>query len=215
MALFNSQYFPSTEDYNLLYELAPFSFSSSNTLSNSINFFPNHVVTFKIFPNPDHLPMAFAKLGLPPSLTAGTEYVQSKWIMEKLYLAGKSIVGVMLNMMKLTSAVYHIVNPNMSMHWKDILGGLKASGVLVSFECADKNEWVERLVKSDEDGKRNLTIRLLVSNSGVVRQPFFHVRYGLSHRKPIVFLTEETTKLAPILKKVLVVNRELVAKQVG
>ncbi len=68
----------------------------------------------------------------------------------------------MLNATKPTSAVYHIVNPNMSAHWKDVHGGLEASGV--SFKCVDKNEWVERLEKSDEDGKRNPTIKLLVSS---------------------------------------------------
>lgn len=47
MALFDSQYFPSIENYNPLYELAPFSFGSSDTLGNSVNFFPDHVVTFK------------------------------------------------------------------------------------------------------------------------------------------------------------------------
>ena len=76
--------------------------------------------------------------------------------------AGKSIVEVVLNATKPATAVYHIVNPNRSVHWKDILGGLEASGV--SFERVDKNEWVERLAKSDEDGKKNPTIKLLVSS---------------------------------------------------
>ncbi|SJK99598.1 related to LYS2  len=118
--------------------------------------------------------------------------------------AGKSIVEVVLNVTKPATAVYHIVNPNTSAHWKDILGGLEASGV--SFERVDKNEWVERLAKSDGDGKKNPTIKLL---------PFFRMRYGPSHRKPMVFLTEETTKIAPILKKAPAVNRELVAKWVA
>ncbi|SJK99612.1 related to LYS2  len=118
--------------------------------------------------------------------------------------AGKSIVEVVLNATKPATAVYHIVNPNTSAHWKDILGGLEASGV--SFERLDKNKWVERLAKSDEDGRKNPTIKLL---------PFFHMRYGPSHRKPMVFLTEETTKIAPILKKAPAVNRELVAKWVA
>ncbi len=45
MALFalESQYLPPTEDYNTLYELAPFSFGSSDTLDDNVNFFPDHV----------------------------------------------------------------------------------------------------------------------------------------------------------------------------
>ncbi|KAK0470220.1 L-aminoadipate-semialdehyde dehydrogenase [Desarmillaria tabescens] len=118
--------------------------------------------------------------------------------------AGKSITEVVLNATKPAMAVYHIVNPNMSAHWKDILDGLEASGV--NFERVDKNEWVERLAKSDEDGKKNPTIKLL---------PFFRMRYGPSHRKPMVFLTEETTKIAPSLKQAPTVDGELVAKWVA
>ncbi|KAK0432254.1 hypothetical protein EV421DRAFT_2024080 [Armillaria borealis] len=46
MALFalESQYLPPTEDYNSLYELAPFHFGSSDTLADSVNFFPDHVL---------------------------------------------------------------------------------------------------------------------------------------------------------------------------
>ncbi|KAK0214025.1 hypothetical protein IW262DRAFT_1300800 [Armillaria fumosa] len=46
MALFTleSQYLPPTEDYNSLYELAPFSFGGSDTLADSVDFFPDHVL---------------------------------------------------------------------------------------------------------------------------------------------------------------------------
>ncbi|KAK0470229.1 L-aminoadipate-semialdehyde dehydrogenase [Desarmillaria tabescens] len=118
--------------------------------------------------------------------------------------AGKSIAEIVLNAMKPATAVYHIVNPNISAHWKDILDGLEASGM--SFERVDEGEWVERLAKSDEDGKKNPTIKLL---------PFFRTRYALSHIKPMVFLTEETTKIAPSLKQAPAVNGELVAKWVA
>ncbi|KAG7444789.1 L-aminoadipate-semialdehyde dehydrogenase [Guyanagaster necrorhizus] len=118
--------------------------------------------------------------------------------------AGKSIAEVVLSTTKPATAVYHIVNPNTSAHWKDILAGLEASGV--SFERVDKNEWVERLAKSDADGKKNPVIKLL---------PFFRMRYGPSHRAPMVFLTEITTKITPTLKQAPVVDRELVAKWVA
>ncbi|KAK0493927.1 hypothetical protein EDD18DRAFT_1355835 [Armillaria luteobubalina] len=46
MALFTreSQYLPPTEDYNSLYELAPFSFGNSDTLTDNVDFFPDHVL---------------------------------------------------------------------------------------------------------------------------------------------------------------------------
>ncbi|KAK0193418.1 L-aminoadipate-semialdehyde dehydrogenase [Armillaria mellea] len=118
--------------------------------------------------------------------------------------AGRGVVEVVLSARKPATGVYHIVNPNTSAHWRDILGGLETSGV--SFERVEKNEWVERLAKSDEDGKRNPTIRLL---------PFFRMRYGPSHRKPMIFLTEETTRIAPVLSMAPAVNGELVAKWVA
>ncbi len=53
-----------------------------------------------------------------------------------------------------------------------------------------------------------------IGYSRVVWQLFFRMICGPSHRNPVVFLTEETTKIAPILKKAPAVNRELVAKWV-
>ncbi|SJK99593.1 uncharacterized protein ARMOST_02901 [Armillaria ostoyae] len=46
IALFalKSRYLPPTEDYNSLYELAPSHFDSSDTLADSVNFFPDHVL---------------------------------------------------------------------------------------------------------------------------------------------------------------------------
>lgn len=59
------------------------------------------------------------------------------------------------------SVVYHIVNPNTSASWDDILDGLEDAGL--KFERLEPMQWVERLAQSDRDGVRNPTIKLLVS----------------------------------------------------
>lgn len=75
--------------------------------------------------------------------------------------AGRGIVEVLLNPSASKSAVYHIVNPNTSASWDDILNGLEYAGL--KFERLEPMEWVERLAQSDQDGVRNPTIKLLVS----------------------------------------------------
>ncbi|KAJ6469803.1 hypothetical protein C8R47DRAFT_949076, partial [Mycena vitilis] len=57
------------------------------------------------------------------------------------------------------AVVYHIVNPNISASWDDILAALKTAGL--QFETVDRTEWVQRLAKSDLDGVKNPTIKLL------------------------------------------------------
>lgn len=58
------------------------------------------------------------------------------------------------------STVYHIVNPNTSASWADILEGLKDAGV--KFDTVDRMEWLERLAASEKDPERNPIIKLLV-----------------------------------------------------
>lgn len=58
--------------------------------------------------------------------------------------------------------VYHIVNPNISASWDDILAALKVAGL--EFETVNRTEWVQRLARSDSDGAKNPTIKLLVSS---------------------------------------------------
>ena len=59
------------------------------------------------------------------------------------------------------SAVYHIVNPNMTSGWDAIIAGLKKAGM--RFDVVGRSEWLDRLAKSDPDGERNPAIKLLVS----------------------------------------------------
>lgn len=57
--------------------------------------------------------------------------------------------------------VYHVVNPDVSTSWEQILDGLRAAGL--EFDVVDRREWVERLAASDSDGSVNPTYKLLVS----------------------------------------------------
>lgn len=57
--------------------------------------------------------------------------------------------------------MYHILNPNLKGDWNTILSGLRQGGL--QFDAVDRTEWLDRLAKSDPDGKRNPAIKLLVS----------------------------------------------------
>lgn len=86
--------------------------------------------------------------------------------------AGKGIAEVVLSPHPTNSAVvYHIVNPNVGASWGDILAGLKAAGL--EFETVDRTEWIQRLAKSDSDGVKNPTIKLLVSSFPIYLFLFF------------------------------------------
>jgi hypothetical protein len=136
--------------------------------------------------------------------------------------AGKGIAEVVLASHPAKSAiVYHIVNPNVSASWDDILAGLRTAGL--EFETVDRTQWVERLSKSDPDGQKNPTIKLLVSSFPLLlriahtrspQQPFFQMRYGKAHRQPMVFSTEATAKAAPSIGDSPPISPDLVAKWV-
>lgn len=76
--------------------------------------------------------------------------------------AGRAITEIVLRSDETIpkSTVYHIVNPNTSASWADILVGLKDAGV--KFETVDRMEWLERLATSEKDPERNPIIKLLV-----------------------------------------------------
>ncbi|KAJ7493419.1 L-aminoadipate-semialdehyde dehydrogenase [Mycena galericulata] len=119
--------------------------------------------------------------------------------------AGKGIAEVVLSPHPVESAeVYHIVNPNVSTSWDDMLVALKAAAL--EFQTVDRAEWVTRLAKSDQDGVKNPTIKLL---------PFFQLRYGKAHRPPMVFLTDETVKKAPSIRTSPPISADLVGKWVA
>lgn len=58
------------------------------------------------------------------------------------------------------SAVHHVLNPHYG-KWSDILDGLKAGGL--KFDVVDRQEWLERLSKSNPDVAVNPSYKLLVS----------------------------------------------------
>ncbi|KAK7454620.1 hypothetical protein VKT23_011373 [Stygiomarasmius scandens] len=117
--------------------------------------------------------------------------------------AGSAIAEIVTREQPLSkSEVYHIVNPNVSVGWSEILDGLEAAGLC--FDRVDIQTWLERLVKSDQDGERNPSIKLL---------PFWRQRWS-KPRKPMVFLTDKTSVVAPSIAGSPPVVKELVQKWV-
>ncbi|THV03189.1 L-aminoadipate-semialdehyde dehydrogenase [Dendrothele bispora CBS 962.96] len=117
--------------------------------------------------------------------------------------AGSAIAEIVTRREPLsTSEVYHIVNPNVSVGWNEILDGLESAGL--HFDRVDIRTWLERLANSDQDGERNPSIKLL---------PFWRQRWS-KPRKPMIFLTEKTSSVAPSIGKSPPVTEDLVQKWV-
>ena len=76
-------------------------------------------------------------------------------------LPGRAIVEIVTSSNKPKSAVYHIVNPNVTGTWKDITNGLRKAGK--TFDLVDRFEWLRRLSLSEPDVTKNPTYKLLVS----------------------------------------------------
>ena len=75
-------------------------------------------------------------------------------------IAGRAIVEIATQPTPLKSVVYHVLNHDTTSTWDRILSGLKQAGV--RFDTVSREEWLERVAKSDPDGSRNPTIKLLV-----------------------------------------------------
>ncbi|KIK50782.1 hypothetical protein GYMLUDRAFT_51012 [Collybiopsis luxurians FD-317 M1] len=118
--------------------------------------------------------------------------------------AGRGIAEVVLNPITPKSIVYHIVNPDTSASWGDILDSLEEAGL--KFERLGPMEWVERLGRSDQDGERNPTVKLL---------PFFRTRYSGGYRQPMVFLTDKTRAVAESIRSSPPLTKELIGKWVA
>ncbi|CAK5267785.1 unnamed protein product [Mycena citricolor] len=116
--------------------------------------------------------------------------------------AGKSITEIVLSAPH-TATVYHIVNPDTSTSWNDMLAFLKSAGL--NFDATDRGVWLERLAASDADGEKNPVIKLL---------SFFRLRYTKAYRKPMDFVTTNTVKYAPSLGAAPPINADLVSKWV-
>ncbi|KAJ3986293.1 L-aminoadipate-semialdehyde dehydrogenase [Lentinula detonsa] len=117
--------------------------------------------------------------------------------------AGRAITEIVLNTEHKKSSVYHIVNPNTSASWNDILDGLEYAGM--KFERLEPLQWVERLAQSNQDGEQNPTVKLL---------PFFRMRYSGGHRKPMVFLTDNAQTMAESIHSGPPITKELILKWV-
>ena len=89
--------------------------------------------------------------------------------------AGNAIAEIVLRQDPPKSMVYHIVNPNISTTWDDILVGLKDAGL--EFETVEKSEWLDRLAASDKDPERNPVIKLFVRSYS---SHFLHAQVSLT-----------------------------------
>lgn len=75
--------------------------------------------------------------------------------------AGRGISEVVLADRPKASAVYHIVNPDVTASWDDILLGLQRAGL--KFNKVQPQEWVDQLGASDADPLQNPAVKLAVS----------------------------------------------------
>ncbi|KAJ8082482.1 putative NRPS-like protein biosynthetic cluster [Marasmius tenuissimus] len=105
--------------------------------------------------------------------------------------AGRGIAEIVIASPATQARVYHIVNPDRSVSWGQLLDGLEEAGV--TFERVDPKEWVERLSRSEQDLEKNPTVKLV---------GFFRNRWvSPSTRKvPMVFETEETGAVASAIR---------------
>lgn len=86
-------------------------------------------------------------------------------------LAASAIVEIVTNERRSAhQAVFHVVNPNDSATFADVvLPGLRQAGL--SFEVVDRQQWLKALSDSAEDSARNPGRKLLVSPPAL-RQTF-------------------------------------------
>lgn len=75
--------------------------------------------------------------------------------------AGRGIVEIVLRPEHRDGTIYHIVNPDTTTSWDELLTALQSAGL--GFEKVSLDEWLERLSKSEQDPAKNPTIKLLVS----------------------------------------------------
>jgi len=86
-------------------------------------------------------------------------------------LAGKAIVEIVTSSTKPKSTVYHVVNPNVTGTWEDVVNGLEMAGK--TFDRVDRFEWLKRLSQSESDVEKNPTYKLLVSGRCASTKPSF------------------------------------------
>ncbi|PCH34315.1 L-aminoadipate-semialdehyde dehydrogenase [Wolfiporia cocos MD-104 SS10] len=119
-------------------------------------------------------------------------------------IAGHAIVEIMTQEESPKAAVYHILNPNLARSWDDVLTGLKKAGV--EFDVVKREEWLDRLSRSDPDGERNPAIKLLA---------YYRNRFGRAReRPPMDFRVDFTTKVAPSIANSPAISEQLIGKWV-
>jgi len=116
--------------------------------------------------------------------------------------AGRAIAEIVLAPPAPGARVYHVVNPNISATWDDLLNDLQAAGL--KFEVVDIDQWLDRLDKSNKDPTVNPVIKL---------QDFFKKRYA-TKRAAMVFETSETSKVSPSIREAPGLSPKLVQKWV-
>ncbi|KAK4688566.1 hypothetical protein P7C73_g1542, partial [Tremellales sp. Uapishka_1] len=124
---------------------------------------------------------------------------QMSWL--PVNLAGKAIKEIVLAESQPKKALYHILNPNVSGTWNDILEGIKDGGV--KFQAVDRREWVEEIKKSNPDPIANPSIKL----SG-----FYANRFGKDEEKIMQpFDVAQTSKLSPTIADAPPITKDLVS----
>ena len=76
-------------------------------------------------------------------------------------VAGQGSVELLFRPSPPPAAVYHVVNPNTTTSWMQMLDGFRQAGV--RFEELPHRDWLKRLEGSEQDGAKNPTYKLLVS----------------------------------------------------
>jgi hypothetical protein len=90
-------------------------------------------------------------------------------------IAARAVVEIVTRAEPAKAVVYHVLNPN-PCNWQVVLSALTKAGV--QFDVVSRTAWLDRLAKSDPDGTRNPTIKLLVRADSLT---FCH-RVNYSHK---------------------------------
>jgi hypothetical protein len=116
-------------------------------------------------------------------------------------LAAKAIVEIASSDSQADVALYHIVNPDASRTFGDvILKGLRQAGVDV--KPVDRREWLELLGASEEDVERNPGRKLL---------GFYNKRMGGKEERPFMdFQVTRTSAVSPTIANCPAITESLV-----
>ena len=105
-----------------------------------------------------------------------------------------------------TASLYHVVNANMTTHWREMYNFFHAAGLV--FDVVDRRAWVERLAEGPSDPVVNPTYKLL---------DFYRNRYAKPEKlnRSIHFEVKHTAEVAPAIAAAPAISEELVKKWVA